>query len=420
MVLFLRPPSGLRPQGVFAQVKLRRVPELPALPVGPFETRALIAIDDNRVVVDRVNEGETYEIKLRTITLAGRVSSFATATHSIVGKSLPPPDVQSFDCQRMIDGTRRFSWDLGIVPPDIAGVLIRYGPGGSGAWAALTPLHDGILEGASPVEFNVPPAGYWRFAIKSIDTSGNESTNAVTIDRTLGAPRQDNVAFSFDAANEGWPGTKTSCFVSTGNVLEALSSDTFATIPGTWTAWTRWNLTPISPISYLHEIDSGFVFDFEPTADVSGLGAIVVDFQSSEDGITWTAFANLETLRTIAVHARFSRFRVTVTATGGQPIPELHQCAMYLRAKTREHVINDLDTATLAATRRLGVGDVRLPIPDGMFAVVRGVSLSFNGTGAGWSWELLDRDEVAGPRVRIFNPSDVAADSTIDAVVRGY
>lgn len=420
MVLFLRPPSGTRPIPNRAELKIRRKPDPPAVPAAPYETRPLYFIADNRVVVDRVEEGETYQIKLRSVTAGGRVSDWTSDEHTVIGKVLPPPDVVSFDVQRMVDGTRRYSWDLGTIPPDVAGVQIRFGPGGAGAWADLDPLHDGTLEGASPIEMNVPPAGSWRFAIKMVDTSGNLSVNELVIDRTLGAPRQDDIAVSQDALYLGWNGTRTNCFVSDDGTLEATSTTTWATLPSTWAAWNRWNLTPRTPITYVHTIDAGFVFGFEPAVDVAGDGDIAVEFAYSSDNVTYSGYAPISDFAELATTARYARFRVTVAASVSGPVPRLTRLVMSLRAQLRVHTVNDLDTSTLTGARRLGVGDIRIPVPAGLFTVIQHVNVSFNGTGAGWTYELLDRGVSLGPRVRLFNPSGSLQDAVIDASVSGY
>jgi hypothetical protein len=45
--------------------------------------------------------------------------------------------------------------------------------------------------------------------------------------------------------------------------------------------------------------------------------------------------------------------------------------------------------------------------------------IALQNVGAGWSWELIDKDTSVGPRVKIYNSSNTAADATIDALVRG-
>jgi len=100
-------------------------------------------------------------------------------------------------------------------------------------------------------------------------------------------------------------------------------------------------------------------------------------------------------------------------------VPVIRELLCELRAPIKIVEINDLDTSTLDSTRREGPGDIRLPIPRGMFTQVRRVSLSFNGSGQGRTWEVLDKDAVLGPRVRLYDTFGASADGTIDAAVRG-
>lgn len=95
------------------------------------------------------------------------------------------------------------------------------------------------------------------------------------------------------------------------------------------------------------------------------------------------------------------------------------QFVTMLRAEPVEQFLNDLNTATVAGGNRFGVGDIRLPIEVGRFRVITGVAVTFNGVGAGFSWELVDRDVTVGPRVRLYGPDDLPADAVIDVFVRG-
>jgi hypothetical protein len=339
-----------------------------------------------------------------------------------VGKTLPPPDVQAFEVYRLSDGTRRYTWDLGDAPPDIAGVHIRYGPTWA-EWGQLTPLHTGELQ-ASPSDLNEPPAGTWRFAIKAVDTSGLESANAVYLEATLGTQRLEGVAFSDDAQLAGWPGTKTDCHVANpGNVLEADGEETWSTLASygaaTWDSWSRWVLAPRVPIVYEHTMDAGIVLDFSPDAIATADGDIVLEAAWSTDDVTYTDYAEISSVRDRTFTGRYLRVRATVTNNAGYTIPVLRTLLLLMRAETKEHEIQDLDTSTLEAARVFAAGDVRLPVPDGRFSLIRSVSLSFNGMGPGWSWEIVDRDAAAGPRVRLYNAQDEGAHATIDAVIRG-
>ena len=426
MLITLRRPSGTRPIPNAAQVRIRPIPEPGAEGEGPWIHLPLVPIDDNQVSVERVEEGITYQIRLRTVTATGLASVWVQAEHTVIGKVGPPPDVVSFDVVRLADGTRRYSWVLGEIPPDIAGVKIRYGPGAEGrSWDQLSPLHDGTLEGASPMEMNVPPAGVWTFGIKMVDTSGNESRNAVLIDRTLGSPRQEGVAVSVDAKADGWPGTKTGCYVSNDRTLVAAGRERWDTLAfpysvSTWAQWWSWTLDPTTPIVYEHPtIDAGFLFDFEPAVYAVSDGVRTVEFDYSVDGTVWAGWSDLALFASRTVRARYARFRVTVSIGNGATIPIIRELVFLLRAETIVQEIQDLETAALIPELRHGAGDVALPISSGLFAAVRTVSISFNGMGAGWTWELVNKFTSPGPRVRLFGPGGAPADATIDAIVRG-
>jgi hypothetical protein len=348
--------------------------------------------------------------------------------HTIVGNVLPPPDVAAFDVRRLSDGTRRYSWTLGLVPPDIAGVLIRYGAEHLNQdWEALSPLHTGIMEPASPQELNIPPAGSYRFAIKMVDTAGNESENALIIERTLGRARTPNSIATVDARVDGWPGTLSNCFISNpGPMLEAFDRAKWGTLAGTygisrWEQWHRWNLDPEPAIAYEHPpIDLGDVASSAPAVSVVATGEYSVEFRSSEDGVTYTDWAPYAEIEGTSVVARFHHWRITVTATVARPVAMLHDFVMDAIAQPVDQVLDNVQTADLTGQYRLGVGDVRLPIDATRFMVIRTVNLQFNGTGAGWTYEVVDKDDSVGPRVRLYNPQLELADALIDATVSGF
>lgn len=416
MLIVLHAQTGTRELGTTVEVRTREQGY-----TGPWTAHATGPAETLRYSCRDLEEGTTYDVRIRyTVPTNGHASDWTEFVHTVVGKSAPPPDVVSFAVARLSDGTRRYTFDLGTIPPDVAGVQIRYGPGGVGAWNALTPLHDNNLEASSPQELNAPAAGYWRFGIKMIDTSGNLSTNAVFVDKLLGAPRMDGVAISEDAYAVEWPGTRTNCFLNDSKILEATSTTTWATLPATWAAWHRWNLTPRTPITYTHTtIDAGFLFHTEPSVYVDATGSTLSEVRWSEDGVAWSAWTDVTTLLGTTVYGRYFGFRCVVTATGGDPIPRLLRFGMFLRAPAVTQEIPDLDTSTMPTIRRFGPGDIRLPIAAGQFSVVRSVSIGFNGTGAGWSWEFIDKDADNGPHIRIYNPADELADAVIDAVIRG-
>lgn len=422
MVITLRQVSGTRPRAILALVLTR--PKLPdgSVGSGPYTYHPLVPIEANAVSVEGVEEGVTYQIRLRTVTASGLASDWVEAEHTIVGKSAPPPDVTTFTVSRLSDGTRRYAWTIADPPPDLSGVRIRYGLTWM-TWGQMTAVSAETLP-TSPVELNEPPEGTWRFGIKAIDTSGNESVNAVYTTVSLGPPRLEGIAFSRDEGSLGWTGTKTDCHIA-GRALEAddlATWDTLATpySAATWDAWPRWNMAPRSPIVYeTGTLDAGFLFGFSPDVSAAGEGTLLVEVATSTNGADWSGWSEVSIARETIVNARYLRARVTCSAAAGVPIPVISRVLLMMRAETLIHEHQDLDTADLGSAWRLGVGDVRLPIPAGRFAVIRSVLLGFNNSGAGFTWDLVDRDTTIGPRVRIYDADNRPADAVIDAVIRG-
>jgi hypothetical protein len=427
LLLVIARPTSNRPLPSHYQVRTRALPSS-GDPVGPWTSYPLFPAGNGYLYLEGVEVGVTYQIRVRAVTALGRASAWAEAEHTVVGNVLPPPDVEAFDVQRLADGTRRYQWALGVIPPDIAGVLIRYGLAASSpTWEQMTELHEGVLEGASPQEMNVPVAGSWRFGIKMVDTAGNESVNMLTVDRVLGRPRRPDSIATVDARIDGWPGTKTSCFVSSpGPMLEANDLATWASLAGvqlvsTWAQWQRWNLEPAYQIRYVHPaIDLGDVVSSSPAIAVVVTGSAVVEVRTSEDGVSYTDWTEYSLVEGTAVEARYHQWRVTVTRTDAEPVPTIREMVMDAIAQPQEQFLDNLDTASLTGDYRIGVGDVRIPIDRTRFMVIRSVTLTFNGVGAGWTYVIVDKDEAIGPRVQLFQITGEPGDATVDVTVRGF
>ncbi len=102
---------------------------------------------------------------------------------------------------------RRFTFELHRPPLDLGGYLIRYAFGVSTNWAAMTPLHSGALQ-YSPWETVQLAAGAYTFAVKAIDTSGNESANATFLSKTLAVAPHLNTIAQRSAGATAWAGSQ--------------------------------------------------------------------------------------------------------------------------------------------------------------------------------------------------------------------
>ncbi len=377
--------------------------------------------DITEAFIAPVNDGETYDVRVSAINTLGVRSSWETITgHTVVGKSNPPPDVDTFYVERQPDGTREFSWTYSNPPPDLAGFEIRYINGtGTYTWDQLTPLHDGLLQ-TSPYETNQLAAGQYVCAIKAVDTSGNYSTNALFISSTLGDPRI-GTALASAIEHPTWPYTKTNCRVEEDGYLWADDPTTWDTAPATWDAWTYWHNDVVSSFVYQHgqtddtdAIDLGVDVAVEPLTDYTlNDCTVVTEYAWRKEADTgysaWTSNPGVITARYILVRATFTPI---------SSLAHVRSMRTLIVADIKTDDITDLDTSTLTGSYRIGVGDIRLPITK-PFQIVYVVNIALQNVGSGWTWELVDKDVTVGPRIRIYNASGTLADATIDATVKG-
>lgn len=388
-------------------------------PVGLHNTDSKFARIDGAIfkyAYEATDIGKTLYVKLRSInTFGGGAEELATLTaytHTIVGAAegvaVPPPDVNAFLVSRQSDGTRQFTWTLTDPPADLTGYEIRYKLGTETDWNAMTPMHSGALL-ASPFESNQLAAGTYTFAIKAVDIFGNKSVNAAFIQATLGDPRLSGALEVFDEFADAWPGTKTSCHIeaSTGYLQPDETDATPWT--GTWAART-WIKTPATSISYERLIDVGVVATFSPLVTALADGTVTITEAHSDDNVTYTSYATAGA----PVTCRYIKVKITVAGA----LPVLRSAITILSASPISEDFEDLVTSALTGSYRIGTGDIRIPLTK-TFAVVRRVDVTLQNVGAGWSWELIDKDTAVGPRIKIYNASNTLADATIDVTVRG-
>lgn len=423
MVITLAKPSGTKPIPNAAQVRIR-----PTGTNGPWKWIGPIPIENNDVSVFDVEQGVTYDIRIRVITPEGIASGWVSATHTVVGWTLAPPDVDAFSIERLNSGLRRYTWTLGDHPPDVVGVDIRYKAfdGTTPAFSSMTPLSAEPIQG-SPQDFNEPPKGSWTFAIVMQDSSGNVSANPLYVNKSLGPPLQDDVAFVLDGRASEWPGTKTNCFVDNNTYLAPTDGSTWATLSSTygisqWSDWSSWYQAVNEPIVYEHPaFDAGFSFWANPDADVIATGDVTVEvrYADTEANLALASYAEISTLSGKEVEARWWQWRITAAANASVTIPVIQDFIMYLRAETVEEVFDDLVIWTLDEPYFIGTGDFRVPITAGAYAKITTVSLGFNGTGAGWTWEVVEKDPILGPRIRLYNADGELANAIVDVIVRG-
>ena len=143
-------------------------------PVGDnlWETSDLTS--QSNISIFDVDEGVEYEVQVRGVKGA-LVSAWSdSVTHTVIGKSTPPPDIQFFNVLQNGE-TAVFRWQQ-VVAPDIDSYEIRFGDPNNSTWEDSIRIVD-ATKSSTIAQADVPP-GNWKFYIKALDTAGNTSVNA--------------------------------------------------------------------------------------------------------------------------------------------------------------------------------------------------------------------------------------------------
>ena len=151
-----------------------------------------ISGDQTSAYLDPVIDGAVYNIRARAVNQIGARGAWsAMLTHTVIGKTEPPADVQTLE----IDGSL-LSWSS-VPDVDLAGYTLRFNYGGNMAWGTATPINTGVIT-QSPFDWPLRPAGQVTVLIKAIDTTGNESLQATPLFTNLGDRYIANVVEEFD------------------------------------------------------------------------------------------------------------------------------------------------------------------------------------------------------------------------------
>ncbi|WP_256775414.1 MULTISPECIES: host specificity factor TipJ family phage tail protein [unclassified Stenotrophomonas] len=150
-----------------------------------------VAQTTTRTATWRISHADQYTVVVRPFSPDGRAGVAASVTYITAGADVPPRLVDFFDVDELSGGVRMYTWGFlanSIQSPDFAGVEIRYTQGAvlRPEWEQMTPI-GGSGYHAVPFEAVVPESGEWTFACRSVNTSGELSTEAHVLTKKLGA-----------------------------------------------------------------------------------------------------------------------------------------------------------------------------------------------------------------------------------------
>jgi len=283
----------------------------------------------------------TYKIAVTSVSVDNLETAIATspqATVTVYGKQLLPSDVESFLVNQARD-QMVFGWSE-VNDADLYGYEIRKGT----TWASGVVVATGIRHTNSFTIDSIEGAdqSYW---IKAIDTSGNYSADATEAVVTIETIPFKNIVQSYEEAPD-WTGTHDHTGIEESGGILIIDPDpaaSFDTIGGSFGDDTtrRWAgvagltgtyTTPVRDIGYrapfkisidtiaiavdstaAFDSDPAAAFDSDPLRRFSGYevaGALSFEIRTSDDNITWTAWAAWQTGD---YNCRYFQIRMTVT-----------------------------------------------------------------------------------------------------------
>jgi len=384
--------------------------------------------DDNRIAYAwDVEDDVSYDVRVRAVNQLGVRSSYTTVTgHTVIGKTEPPPDPDTFDVVVEATGRRQFSFTLANEPADLAGFEIRFTSGSSTDWDAMDRLTPQGRLVASPWDTNEVPSGLHSFGIKAVDTSGNKSTNALFIEQDLPNPQLAGVLVQRKEKGLGWPGTITAGFVDTNDTLQS-RGDTWDDLgTETWDSYgtDSWYVAFADTTDLVYEtpeIDLGVDSNFTPrvTLSVDGTATIEMKTGTEADGSVTGSYTALNDVE----GARYVQIRVTVSGTG----TAINSMTTLIDGAIETTGREDVNTATESAAwfERIAAGHFRVAANDDTGALIRASITAIQGITSRHWWSLESKNATVtgnsnpAAEFKVYDSTDTLADVTIDVRLEG-
>lgn len=419
---------GRRP-GLAAVTPLRVEVQVRPSGIGQYQPAPVSGADTQEVSITDVDDGVTYDVRLRYVTSAGKASPWSVTSHTVIGKTTPPHDVPG-----LLYEPPYIVWRYQDPPKDLGGFKIRFHAGDRRTWSDATPAHDHIV---TENRFDVTDigGGVRTLLVKAVDIAGNESDTPAILVKDVGDPLIENIILTEDYKAAGWPGQITNGEIVLGD-LEALSTSL---------AWTgndanpTWSGNDNNPAWSQDYQAMTYQADYVPTADVVGESitldtaitgvSYAIEYRTdsplpmwgtddtanmwdANDGITfWSPFPDWKAWpgKIGGITRQLYQFRAT-TAAGSQQ-GKISAFTLSIDVPDIEERFDDI---TIAAA------GTRLPIAQS-YRVIKNVSLTLQDNGGtGATVKTVDKDSALGPLIKVFDTSGTGVAGLIDAIIQGY
>ncbi|QHJ00125.1 hypothetical protein GT347_20355 [Xylophilus rhododendri] len=368
-----------------------------------------------------IEEGAAILLRDRFVNTLGVPGPWAIRVHTVVGKTEPPPQVDTVELS--IDRVF-FSEISRAVVPDLDGYLVRALPGTVAQWSLGVPLHTGLVTD-SPWPYPQRLYGVQTVMVAAVDTSGN-----------VGAPGWDTQDF-------GQPDVSQAIQVAdlgTGTAAGDPSADYWAIGADFWVrdgASDFWGGSAYLPLALVgrfspaygggnitldvattgsrtqvdYRFDGGTVGDFWAGAD----GQASADFWSGDGGY-WGVLGDWQPWlgELVSVRGQGVLFRVSVA--GG---PQEGSVSVF-----RAHLVMPLVTQVFGE-QVIGLGGTRLAPSAGQparnwISITSVIPAVAADGGAAVTSRYRDRNPALGPLVELLDATGAAVAGRASAVVHGY
>ena len=382
----------------------------------------------SRFEVLNVKDDTLYYVRVRYVNTAGVRSEYITQTHTVVGQSAPPSNVQNFAIN-VVGDQAILSWDA-VTDLDLSYYVIKHNANTTGAtWVNSKNIIDKIGRPATTVTV---PFSKGTYLIKAEDKRGNQSiietlivSNIETVNYTIETTINEHTAFS---------GTKTNLEVVTKNSTNHLgltatgtlgvsttsvpSSGTYEfantiTLPAVFKAKFESNVLQIveDVANYIDAgrpdsttlIDSGTPDPFDgKTVQNSNT---ILQIATSDDNVTFSAFQNFTTGE---FSGRYFKFKALFTSADQYSRTLVN--TLSVTASLKEKIESGADISS-------GTGGKAITYSSA-FRLNPAIIISGQNMATGDFFTITNKS-TTGFTIEFFNSSGTSIDRTFDFQARG-
>jgi hypothetical protein len=391
-------------------------------------------------VIDKAS----YQVRARGVNIYGVNSSTITATHTVIGLSAPPPNVENFACN--IVGQDAFlSWDP-VDVLDLSYYVVNFSTLTSGAeWSNSVPL---VTKISRPGTSITVPARVGSYLIKAVDKLGGYSIDATVIATDIAAIGNFN-AITTNTQNPAFSGTKTNVVRNTDDgtnfYLTLNSTELFDSASGNFDSVTSHNFdggtqdnNVVASGTYLFSdipIDIGSAFTARITANitqtstdrdrlfdnVSGLFddqlsnfdgdapsdcRSIIQISTSNDNSTYTAFRNFSVGD---YTARYYKFQLLMQSDDLGSTPLVSVLSVVVDMEDRITSGSDVISGTSTKT-------VTYPI---VYKIVPALGVTAQNMTTGEAYAITNKS-TTGFQIAFTNSGGSGVSRTFDYIAKGY